>query len=233
MKFLISLLFFFFVAVSAKAQVILAVAGQKTTTVSGGGGGVVSTILDTLAGNVYLNSTGRVDDSTTSGWNNVLQSTAGTQTTSQPLKWKHHYDSVSTVTASFFHGSNSTSTTTCSNEMAPNNVMAQASIAAGSTTIGDPTTGGRYLTFSGVPSGTWTFIYLGTRWTGASLTMTVSAVNQSGQSGTVDIFNNCTNNVTLTGLSPVSGQITILIKGSTATANTYLSGFYLIKTANP
>ena len=48
-------------------------------------------ILDTLAGNIYLNSTGRVDDSTTSGWNNIIQSTAGTQTTSAPLKWKHNF----------------------------------------------------------------------------------------------------------------------------------------------
>jgi hypothetical protein len=213
---------------------------QKGFMYAGGGSSVTpSHAGDTIAVNFHGNSTSAVADSASSHWNNMAVSGSPAIYTRAGLKWKSDYTSIPAMTVTKWHSGFSQNTTVCSGTAAQNMVIQWASTANGSTTtgtaggvtfqVGDPTLGGVNIYLTGIPAGTYDFQLVAGETVGA-YTQTIYANGSAATASSGSVYQTCfPGGPKITGIDCTSGNLTITVKGSTATAVTYINGFLLIK----
>jgi hypothetical protein len=211
---------------------------------NGGGAGGGSTGPDTASksrpDSIKYNfgngtSTYNVVDSVNLRWNNVKIQTyangAGKMDTFSFQKWADSWTVASNINLIMFHGAGwlSYRFVDCVSPIVPSPAFQYASIADGSTrdSIGDPTLGGRDLTWTGLaPNGVYDVAVIGTKDSGIVVSQTLTA---QGKTSTYNINNNCSNYGKLTGLvANSSGVLIVNVKGASSTSKTYINAVYLI-----
>jgi hypothetical protein len=176
-----------------------------------------------------------VTDSINQRWNNVKMTLypngSGKMDTLTGQKWADSWTTASGVNLIVWYagGFLSYRYVNCASPIVPSPVFQFSMQADGSTkdSIGDPTLGGRDLTWTGLtPNGVYDVAVFGTKDSGIVISQTLTA---QGKTSTYTINDNCSNYGKLTGLTAnSSGVLVVNVKGASSTSKTYINAAYLI-----